>query len=312
MTENYVTLLDSLYIPQFLSLHSSMERHVPCYVLWAVCVDTQSFDSLTKLALDNVKCINLIDYENERLLVAKQNRSRGEYCWTLTPFSFDFVFSLDPDVQRLTYLDADMWFLDDPWPIFNEFEASGKAVLMTEHGYSPEYDQSSTSGKYCVQFLTVVRGECDPVIKWWQDRCIEWCYNRIEDNKFGDQKYLEEWPKLFSGLTHVLTHKGFTLAPWNVLRFPYSEALIFHFHGVKFVNKKYVQIGGYKTPEIVLKIIYNGYFEDLKRSVSLMDKNDILFLPQASRAYNFGGVLKAFLFTIKSLIAQALGNIHKI
>ena len=54
-------------------------------------------------------------------------------------------------------------------------------------------------------------------LRWWHDRCVEWCYQRFEDGKFGDQKYLDDWPDRFAGV-HVVDHPGVGLAPWNVSR----------------------------------------------------------------------------------------------
>jgi hypothetical protein len=65
-----------------------------------------------------------------------------------------FVFEADLSVEQVIYLDADLWFRQHPKPIFDEFNASGKQILITDHGYAPEYDQSATSGRYCEQFIT--------------------------------------------------------------------------------------------------------------------------------------------------------------
>src|SRR3546814_10715067 len=91
-----------------------------------------------------------------------------------------------------------------PISIFAEFEKSGAHVLMTDHGYSPEYDQSATSGQYCVQFMTFNRHGGEHIRHWWESRCIEWCFARFEDGKFGDQKYLDDWPDRFGNDVPVL------------------------------------------------------------------------------------------------------------
>ena len=47
--EHFVTLFDSLFLPQGLALHISMERHLKDYTLWSLCVDDKSHEILNKL-----------------------------------------------------------------------------------------------------------------------------------------------------------------------------------------------------------------------------------------------------------------------
>ena len=75
-------------------------------------------------------------------------------------------------------------------------------------------------------------------MRWWQDRCIEWCFSRYEDGKFGDQVYLNQWPTLFGDRVHIVGQVEKTLAPWNVLYFSQQAAgplkpVMYHFHGLR-------------------------------------------------------------------------------
>ncbi len=264
--EHYVTLFDSNYLPQGLSLHMSMERHVKNYTLWILCVDAEAYQVLIKLRLPNVRLLDLRYLETEELLQVKPSRSKGEYCWTLTPFSIRFVFEACIEVQRVTYIDADLWFRKSPDIIFKELESAGKSVLITDHGYAPEYDQSEKSGQYCVQFVTFERLKGEKVRKWWEERCIEWCFAKYEDGKFGDQKYLDDWPIRFPSEVHVLGNKGLSLAPWNAISFPYGGSVFYHFHSFK-VGGIILLCEGYSIPRHVLKNIYSIYLKDIKQSL---------------------------------------------
>jgi hypothetical protein len=164
--EHYVTLFDSLFLPQGLALHASMERHAGSYTLWVLCMDEAAYDVLTSLHLPNLKLLALSHLETPELLAVKSGRTRGEYCWTLTPFAPRFVFEAASEVERVTYLDADLWFRKNPALIFREFTASGKGVQITDHAYAPEYDSTATSGQFCVQFMTFHRQRGEAVRKW--------------------------------------------------------------------------------------------------------------------------------------------------
>lgn len=238
------------------------------YVLWIVCVDDETYEVLGRLDLPNIKRIKLSDMETPELLKVKQERTLGEYCWTLTPFAPRLVFEAEPTVQRVTYIDADIWFRKHPKPIFDEFDASGKHVLITDHAYAPEYDQSVTSGQYCVQFMTFTRDVGEHVRKWWESRCIEWCFARFEDGKFGDQKYLDDWPIRFKNYVHVLENKEIIQAPWNSKIKNYKDACLYHFHGFKIIKvKKFILHGAYDIPYSVINSIYNPYVNDINASI---------------------------------------------
>lgn len=270
--EHYVTLFDSLFLPQGLALHASMERHATPYTLWVLCIDDAAHEVLTSLRLSNLKLLALSQLETPELLAIKPGRSRGEYCWTLTPFAPRFVFDADPDVERVTYLDADLWFRKSPALLLGEFTASGKGVQITDHAYAPEYDSTVTSGQFCVQFMTFHRQRGEAVRKWWEERCLEWCFARYEDGKFGDQKYLDDWPERFSEDVHVFGQKELLLAPWNVTRFPYGQAVAYHFQGLRILaGKRVVLAPTYSLPRLVVANIYDPYLHDLRAVVMQLE-----------------------------------------
>lgn len=239
--EHFVTLFDSHYLPQGLCLYGSLEEHGRPFHLWIVAMDEACADALEKMRLPGATVVRLPEIENAALRAVKGSRSVGEYCWTLTPFVHGHVFERAPGVRRVTYVDADLYFFASPAALLEEFAASGKHVLITEHAFAPEYADHLRYGRFCVQFLTVRNTDsARQVLRWWQQRCIEWCYAREEDGKFGDQKYLDQWPTLFAAEVHVLQQADRTLAPWNVAHQAEQarpvRPVFYHFHGLKVVS----------------------------------------------------------------------------
>jgi hypothetical protein len=289
--EHYVTLFDSAFLPQGLALHSSMRRNAGEFTLWILCMDDEVKTKLDSLEISTIRTIAVREIETPELLAVKPGRNRAEYCWTLTPFTPKIVFDRDPEVQRVTYVDSDVFLLKSPRPIFEEFETSGKAVMITDHGYDPEYDESATSGQYCVQFMIFTRDASEPVRQWWQDRCIEWCFDRSEDGKLGDQKYLDDWPTRFAKQVHVLAQLDLLLAPWNARRFPYSRAIAWHFHGFRLLaNNRILLHRAYQVPQVVDRMVYLPYMREIKNSLDIIGK------PVVQKVVNRGVTVRAKLF----------------
>lgn len=246
--------------------------------------------------------ISLSEFEDEALLAIKSSRSRGEYCWTCTSSTIYYVLN-KLGLPNCTYIDADMFFYQNPKVLIDEMPAD-KHVIITEHRYTPQYDKSKLSGKYCVQFMYFDNTpESLDVLTWWRDRCLEWCYNRHEDGKFGDQKYLDDWTTRFK-CVHELKHLGGGLAPWNIQRFDFSlnqnkiegkvviskgleqiqnqntepafplgmgssfEAVFFHYHGVKlYEQEKFILAPKmYALKPTVKALFYESYLLKLKEA----------------------------------------------
>src|SRR3954464_14618008 len=108
--EHYVTIFDSKFLLSGMSLHESLSRHCAPFTLWIVALDAEVEAQLATIALPGVRVIPLAELETPQLLGIKSGRTRGEYCWTLTPFLPSLVLEHEPTAQRVTYLDADLYF----------------------------------------------------------------------------------------------------------------------------------------------------------------------------------------------------------
>lgn len=292
MTEHFVTLFDRVFLPQGMALWRSLERHAGEYVLWVVCMDVAVQRDLERLSLPNVRMIPLGELESEepRLLQVKDGRDKGEYCWTLTPFVPEAVLRRAPEASRVTYLDSDVFFFGTPSLILDEMDLAGSDVLITEHGYDPRYrEYEDLSGRFCVQFMPFRRTEKGLLIlHWWQDRCIEWCYARFEDGKFGDQKYLDDWPKRFGRAVRVLREVSLTLAPWNLARLLEEGSrpeCMYHFQNLRIMDGGLVRLWAeYSLSHPLRKSVYEPYIRCLREGAQMRrDAGIFLELPTPPR-----------------------------
>ena len=314
---NFCTLFDSNYLSRGLSLYRSLINECSSFTLYIVAFDNQSLQVLRKLNLENVIVISLSDFEDDKLLEIKSSRSAGEYCWTSTPSLIRYCLEAY-NLDCCTYLDADLFFFNDPKILLDEFESKKGDVLITEHRYTKTYDQTETSGTYCVQFMSFKNNENGRrVLEWWRDACLEWCFARAEDGKFGDQKYLDDWTSRFKNVV-VLEHLGGGVAPWNVQqysiftqdgevlvrKFGESTSLVFyHFHNVKFFTNRSPFFGHYYLSKEVKSTIYNTYLKDVDVSRNLALDVDDSFDPHGSLVYKrtMKEVIKDLWYGLKGL-----------
>lgn len=293
---NFCTLFDSNYLSRGLTLYRSLEKECESFHLFIFAFDEKSFHVLNRLHLRHATIISLKEFEDPELLGVKPSRSRAEYCWTSTSSTILYVIR-KYGVDQCTYLDADMMFFASPKPLFDEMEK--KSILITEHRYSPQYNKESLSGKYCVQFVSFKNdGQGLTALQWWRDRCIEWCYARHEDGKFGDQQYLDDWMTRFSGV-HELQHLGGGMAAWNVQQYDVFKkndtlwgrervsgnefpVIFYHFHYLRFLKPDRIELGRRTLTDNILEQIYAPYVRELELSAALIRTIDDSFDPHGT------------------------------
>lgn len=275
---SFCTYFDRHYLDKGLACYHSLVRHCLPFQLWILCMDEVTHRVLTDMQLPYVHLISLSDFEkdNSPLLQAKQNRSLIEYYFTCTPSLPLYVLDLNPGVDIITYLDADLFFFSSIEPVYQELGTG--SILIISHRFPPELEDRKKFGIYNVGMLSFRRDHNGlACLHWWQDRCREWCYDRIENGRFADQKYLDDFPDRFFGVV-ILQHKGTGLAPWNLANYHYSQRgreflidgqtlIMYHFHGLTRVNQWIydTNVSGYKTrlPKILKNTLYIPYIQEL-------------------------------------------------
>ncbi len=273
----FCTLFDSHYFSRGLAAYQSLKKNCTHFHLYIFAFDDLSYKTLQKMNLEYVTVISLRDFEDDKLLTIKSTRSIAEYCWTCTPSVIKYVLD-NYEVDSCTYIDSDLYFFSDPSELFNEDKNC--SVMITEHRFSENYIKYEINGIYNVQFMyfknDVIGKE---VVSWWRDRCIEWCYAKSEDGKFGDQKYLDDWTTRFKGV-HVMHNTGGGVAPWNVQSYDYSlendtllqtektsgkqtNVLFYHFHNFKLYKQGLAKTIGYPLSKGIIDYAYKIYYKNL-------------------------------------------------
>ena len=283
---NYCTLFDSNYALQGLALLKSLIKTTgKDFHLFILALDEEIEEILIDFGLKNdsscFTLLHLYDFErlNPDLLLIKDDRSRAEYCWTITPFLIRHCLRTY-EIKQCIYLDADLYFFNSANDVWN-IRKPKSIIFLTEHNYFPTHDTSFYTGRYNVQYVGFSNDfKAFEALDWWCDACFTWCYARMEDNKFGDQKYLDGWVNMFSGV-YVSTDFGHGVAPWNVERFNFcklnrrielvdllsgskSFMTFYHFHGFraysngfKFADSKYL------LSNFVISEIYEEYIKEV-------------------------------------------------
>lgn len=265
---------------QFIALYNSIKENSKSFKIFVLCMDEDTFRILEAAKLENLILNRHSEIEDIHLLNLKSIRKTEEYCWTLKPVYLMYVLKHN-DIDRLTYLDADLFFYDDPERIF--VASDNCSVLLSEHDsnfdikYVEDYVGRFNAG--IISFKNNFRGrEC---LSWWKKQCIKWCYNTTETGQFGDQKYLEQIHERFNEVQPINV-TGVNIAPWNDQKYIIykkdgnlyinnARLILYHYCGFRVVDKNScIFMYGNKC----IPLIHHPYMKAIKKAIHLVESID--------------------------------------
>jgi len=238
------TYFDSHYLARGLALYSSLREHAGDLRLWVLCLDEECLRILRALALDGVVPVPLAELEESvpDLLAVKADRTLFEYYCTSTPAWLGFVLRRLHPGDVLLYMDADLFVFAGIDRVYRDL--GNGSVLLTPHRFSPADKADEDKGIYNVGVLAFRNDpSATAALGWWQEACIDWCYFRVEQDRFAEQKYLDRMPELFQDIV-VSSDRGLAVAPWNRMAVgavssesgvlvDQAPMVTYHFHGLR-------------------------------------------------------------------------------
>ena len=289
MDEVFCTIVSRLRAFQAIALFMSLKNVSPKYQIYVLCVDSSTYNLFSKMKFSNVRLVRAQELSDKKLEEVKKQRKLNEYCWTLKPVFIEKLFIENPSIVRVTYIDADLFFWNNPSKVFIN-QPDSNVLLSRGDIIIPMLPLplikllQDLMGLYNSGFISFKRNkEAQECLSWWKNCCLDSCISTPESGKFGDQKYLDEMPKLFLGVDEITT-PGVNIGHWNnanhqfeffdgVLCADNRKLICYHFSGYRFLrNGDILKI--HENDRVYVPFFYSNYNEILVgiiRSIGAID-----------------------------------------
>lgn len=288
---NYCTIFsrDSLY--RGLLFYRSLKNHDKDFRLFIVFLHDEVRQLVERMRLENTVLINhsVIESGDEGLRSVMGTRGDQEYAWTLKAPMMLHIFKNYPNVESLVYIDGDVEFYSSPEPIFEELQKY--SLLLTRERFYIQDNEAwyENYGKYNGGFLAFNRNQSSmQILEWLRDKCLGWCFNRVEDGKYGDQKFIDEIETHFQGVG-ISKNMGINTTAWyshaSVMeardgRFYVNEVPItfYHYSGmIQYAENEFDLCVYVSLPKKLVSLIYIPYLRRLKAISRFVEQYDSSF-----------------------------------
>ena len=288
MKNKYCTLFDSFYLDKGLLMVRSLINCSEQAEVFVYAFDDFAYEVLERERIERVHVIDFETIITDEIVELRRNRSRAEFCWSMTPFIIEYSIH-NWSLENCTYIDADLFFFKDPACLIDEMFSDNASVQVVEHRFKNNLKYRRVikrCGRYCVEFNTFLSNEEGMrVLEDWKKKCFDCCTSDWNTGTFGDQKYLDDWEKNF-GRINVLSNHGGGMAPWNIENYALIntidnqyiqvsekktkekyELVFYHFHDLVFLNERTIDINLFTRSRTIdkflVKRIYDEYCHQL-------------------------------------------------
>ena len=187
MKRSFCTCFDHNYLIYGLTLFESLKTYMQDFELYVLCLSAEVYQKLHGLAPEIIPIpLQALEDFVPELMSCKNDRSRTEYIFTLSPLLPLYLFSKYPNLKQLAYLDSDLYFFASPESLFEKM--ADRSLFITSHRFSIMAEKrEALYGKYNVAFQ-IYRNDAVGIacLTQWKKQCLEWCYDHAENGKFAE------------------------------------------------------------------------------------------------------------------------------
>lgn len=337
MDNVFCTLFDSNYLDKGMVLYDSMNEQMDDFRLYVFAFDEKCYEILSSEKTEKLIPITVESLETAYpcLKEARKNRNTVEYNWTCSSWSIKYILEQCGE-SICTYIDADMFFFSSPEPVFKNMREDSKSIIIVPHRFHSdkyEMEEGPKTGFYCVEFNTFVNDDNGKkALNWWAEQCCEWCYYTVPsvDQWYGDQKYLNEFPKRFEGV-YVCDHYGVGLGPWNDNRMELKQIqekdvilhdkktkvdynlILYHFAGVRFLNDKLIKVSSRMTDKKLHQAVFDIYIRKIMEKREYVKKEYGFEITKSRKVPAKNQIMKAYQQYIMPIIKlRHLYNLYRV
>lgn len=231
-------------------------------------MDAACSASLKQVNLPGVLVYEMADFEAMTgMRETRKTRTHREYCWTCGSVFTNFVA---PQCSgNVCYLDADLFWFFDPGMIFHEI--GDRAIGITPHRFAKKDEpRLLPNGKFNVQIVAFQGPVGMAALRKWAAQCQDWCFATHDAGRFGDQGYLDSWPKDYPDEVCEISNPGVGLAPWNIANYAIASdgdsvmvdtfrLVVYHAHEFTQLDNGLFRYTGWPLRDSDKKFIYEPY-----------------------------------------------------